>query len=81
MKKNNLVEIPNVGKFRPLKDGKIHMKCSRCGLTRSNVNRSEFDLPKAAVIVMNFCPRCDKGGGFEESWYYDVDGKEIRWEE
>lgn len=72
-----LVAVGSVGRFKPLKPGKIHLKCSRCKNTRSNMARSDFDPADAAVMVLNFCPRCDKGGGFEETTYYDATGKEI----
>ncbi len=71
-----LVTVGSVGRFKPLKPGKIHLKCSRCKNTRSNMARSDFDPADAAVMVLN-CPRCDKGGGFEETTYYDANGKEI----
>jgi len=72
-----LVTVGSVGRFKPLKPGKIHLKCSRCKNTRSNMARSDFDPADAAVMVLNYCPRCDKGGGFEETTYYDATGKEI----
>ena len=66
-----------LGKFHKLRPGKIHLKCTACGSTRSNMNRSDFDPPNAVVMTLNFCPRCDKGGGFEETHYYDSTGTEI----
>lgn len=75
---SGLTTIGSVGRFKPLKPGKIHLKCRGCGNTRSNMDRSNFDPPTAAVMVLNFCPRCDKGGGFEETTYYDSAGVEIR---
>jgi hypothetical protein len=72
-----LVTVGSVGRFKPLKPGKIHLKCSRCKNTRSNMARSDFDPANAAVMVLNYCPRCDRGGGFEETTYYDANGKEI----
>lgn len=74
---SGLVTIGAVGRFKPLNPGKIHLKCSRCKNTRSNMERSDFDPANAAVMVLNYCPRCDKGGGFEETTYYDANGKEI----
>lgn len=74
---SGLVAIGAVGRFKPLKVGKIHLKCSRCKNTRSNMDRSDFDPTNAAVMVLNYCPRCDRGGGFEETTYYDAHGKEI----
>lgn len=68
---------PEKWKFKPLRDGKIHMRCLRCGSTRSNMDRSQFDPPAAVVMALNYCPRCDRGGGFEETTYYDACNKEI----
>lgn len=75
--KTSLVSIGTIGRFKPLKPGKIHLKCGRCGNTRSNMDRADFDPESAVVMVLNYCPRCDKGGGFEETAYYDAHGKEI----
>lgn len=72
-----LVAIGTVGRFHERKPGKIHMRCRRCKLTRSNMPRSEFDPANAVVMELNYCPRCDKGGGFEETTYYDAAGTEI----
>lgn len=74
---SGLGAIGSIGRFKPLKPGKIHLSCSRCKNTRSNMARSDFDPADAAVMVLNYCPRCDKGGGFEETTYYDAHGKEI----
>lgn len=74
----SLITIPGIGRFQPLKPGHIHMRCAKCYKTRSNVARSQFDFENAAVLVMSYCDRCDKGGGFEEAWYYDLSGKELQ---
>ncbi len=76
-KSKNLVTIGKIGRFHPLKTGKIHMRCRRCKYTRSNMEREDFDPENAVVMVGNFCPRCDKGGDFEEFIYYDSQGEEI----
>lgn len=75
---STLVEIHGIGRFKPLKNGRIHIRCSRCKATRSNMARSEWDHPEAAVMVTNFCPRCDKGGEFEDAAYFSATGKELR---
>ena len=71
------VAVGTLGRFKPLKPGKIHLRCSRCKNTRSNMARSDFDPAGAAVMVLNYCPRCDTGGGFEDVAYYDRNGVEI----
>jgi hypothetical protein len=75
--KVKLIQIPKIGRFKPLKSGKIHMKCFKCKLTRSNMPRESFDPINAAVLMSNFCCRCDKGGEFESIEYYDINGKII----
>ncbi len=75
------IEIPNLGHFHKLKPDCVHMKCKRCGNIKNNVKRSEFDPSNAVVILINYCYKCDEGGGFEESWYFDINGKEIGIEE
>lgn len=74
---SGLVAVGTLGRFKPLKPGKIHLRCSRCKNTRSNMARSDFDPAGAAVMVLNYCPRCDTGGGFEDVAYYDRNGVEI----
>jgi hypothetical protein len=74
---SGLESIGSIGRFKPLKPGKIHLRCARCKNTRSNMARSEFDPANAAVMVLNYCTRCDKGGGFEETTYYSSAGVEI----
>lgn len=73
-----LITIPGVGRFKPLKAGRIHLKCRRCKATRSNMARAEHDDPAAVVMVLNYCPRCDKGGEFEDVAYFDAAGKELQ---
>jgi hypothetical protein len=74
---SGLVAVGNVGRFKPLKPGKIHLKCRRCKNTRSNMARSDSDPARAVVMVLNYCPRCDRGGEFEDVAYYDASGAEI----
>lgn len=73
-----LVTIPGIGRFKPHKAGRIHLKCRRCKATRSNMARSEWDHADAVVMVVNYCPRCDKGGEFEDVSYHDAAGKELQ---
>lgn len=77
MSTRKLVQIGDVGRFHPLKPGMIHLKCRRCGKTLSNLPRSDYDHPLAAVIVLSYCDRCDRGGEFEDATYYDATGKEL----
>lgn len=72
-----LVTIPGVGRFKPAKSGHIHLKCRRCKATRSNMARADWDHPDAVAMVLSYCPRCDKGGEFEDVAYFDADGKEL----
>lgn len=74
---SNLMVINTIGRFKPLKPSKIHIKCRRCGKTLSNIDRSDYDPENAVVMVLSYCPSCDKGGEFEETTYYDINGKEI----
>ncbi len=74
---SGLVAIGDIGRFKPIKPGKIHLKCRRCKNTRSNMARADFDPVNAVVMVMNYCPRCDRGGEFESVEYYDAAGREI----
>ena len=71
------IRIANVGLFTPPEPGKIHIACRRCKQTKPNIDRTAFDFEGAAVVVMNYCDRCDKGGGFEDSEYFDYAGKVI----
>lgn len=72
-----LVAIGEIGRFKPTQPGKIHLRCRRCKATRSNMPREQFDPVNAVVMALSYCPRCDKGGEFEETTYYDANGKEI----
>ncbi len=74
---SGLVAIGEIGRFKPIKPGKIHLKCRRCKNTRSNMARADFDPINAVVMVMSYCPRCDRGGEFESVEYYDAVGREI----
>ncbi len=72
-----LITIPGVGRFKPLKAGKIHLRCRRSKQTRSNMDRYEHDLPNSAVLVSNYCDRCDTGGEFEDIAYFTIEGTEL----
>lgn len=41
------------------------------------MERSQFDPLAAVIMALNYCPRCDKGGGFEETTYYNACNKEV----
>lgn len=74
---SGLVAIGEIGRFKPLNPDKIHLRCRRCKNTRSNMARADFDPANAAVMVVSYCPRCDKGGEFESVTYHDAAGVEI----
>ena len=62
--------------FKPLKPGKIHLLCPKCGRKQSNNPREEaYDPPNAAVIQIQ-CPKCN-GGDFDSEMYFDSKGNEI----
>lgn len=71
------IAVGQIGRFHAHKEGCIHIKCRRCGKTRSNIKRSSFDHPDAVVILMSYCDRCDTGGEWEETEYFDKDGKAL----
>jgi ribosomal protein L37E len=66
--------------FAPLRKDRIHVFCPRCHRKISNAQRGEFDPPRA-TLVHTWCYRCGQGGKESEETYFDVNGKEILWEE
>ena len=61
--------------FKPLKTGRIHLKCPTCKRKMSNSPRAEDDPPKAALMVTE-CQEC-ASGHFDDPTYYDAAGKEL----
>lgn len=67
--------------YRPLKPGRIHMRCPTCGRKVSNVPRSGYDPHDAALLVIP-CARdnkCGAGGFIEGGDYFDKNGELIKW--
>ena len=53
----------------------ITLLCESCGREMS-VERASYDPPKATVLVMSACDRCDRGD-FESVAYFAQDGSEV----
>lgn len=66
--------------FKKHRAGRIHVLCRQCGRKMSNMPRQAFDEPKA-VLVSTVCEKHDTGCGGPEEFYYDADGKEIRFDD
>jgi len=62
--------------FRPLRRGKIHIYCSKCGRRYSNAARDEFD-PNNAALALIRCPECSSGDKESSTLYRDARGREI----
>jgi len=64
--------------FAPLRTGRIHLLCPQCGRKMSNVLRSDFDPPNAALYVIP-CDksRCSGGCKIEGGDYFSADGHPI----
>ena len=61
--------------FKPLKPGKIHLLCPKCGRKQSNMDRADYDSANAVLLEVG-CPKCDNGD-FEQLSYYDSKGNEV----
>lgn len=66
--------------FHRLRPGRIHVYCPHCGRKASNVERDEYDPPRAALVHMR-CDRCGSGGKDSPETFFDAAGKEISWDE
>lgn len=53
----------------------ITLRCPRCKRTKA-ASRDPSDFPGTAVVEAP-CDRCDDGGGFPETMYFDSTGKQI----
>lgn len=62
--------------YRPLRPGRIHLRCPRCGRKQSNTPRREWD-PADAVLAETGCLKCGQGGKDNETCYFAADGQEI----
>lgn len=63
--------------FRPLRPGRIHMRCPRCGRKQSNVVRQKFDHP-TAFMFEELCDKCDHGCKDIVPDYFDKRGRRLR---
>lgn len=61
--------------FKPLRPGKIHVRCPACGRKLSNASRGHMDPPKAFLIEV-FCD-CTQGGKEDFGGYYDSRGRTL----
>lgn len=43
--------------FKPLKSGRIHVRCPKCGRKISNSPRADYD-PAEAMLIETHCPKC-----------------------
>ena len=66
---------PNLEGFRPLRFGKIHLRCPKCGRKQANQGRQAGDPPKAVLMEL-LCPEC-VNGNFDMSTYRDGDYNEV----
>ena len=62
--------------FGRLMEGRIHLRCPKCGRKMRNIRREKNDHPKA-VLVEILCPECVGGDFGEEVFFYDGNGDEI----
>lgn len=53
----------------------IKLRCPECS-RHKQVGRARTDL-KRAVRVEILCDRCDDGGGFPQTTYWDAEGREL----
>lgn len=61
--------------FKPIRPGRIHLRCPRCGRKQSNMPRAPLDPPKAFLLEV-FCD-CIQGGKDDFSGYYDAKGRPL----
>lgn len=67
--------LPYVG-FAPLRPGRIHMLCPRCGRKQSNMPREKYD-PPTAVLVRIHCEKCSAGGKDGDQNFRDAHGRDV----
>lgn len=72
------IPLPYAG-FQPLRKGKIHVYCHRCGRKQSNMERTDYD-PPSAVLVHTECIRCGNGAKEATEIFWDAYGRQISWE-
>lgn len=70
-------EILEYAGFAPLRQGRIHVYCPRCGRKLSNADRAHYDPPEAVLMHM-ICERCAHGGWVEgPECYFDAAGTRL----
>ena len=59
----------------PLPASRITLKCTKCK-RKISAERDDTDPPNA-VRMETECDRCDRGGGWPETFYYDAENNQI----
>jgi hypothetical protein len=77
--KKSLHELRTTG-FAKLRDGRIHVRCPDCGRKQSNAARLPDQDPSNATLIEVVCARCGQGCKDPESFWFDAEGNEIRWD-
>lgn len=73
------VKVP---RFRPLRDGRIHLRCSVCGRKVSNVKRADWDHPDALWAEFPCDLHCEGGEVFFFNRHgHQLDGNPQSWRE
>lgn len=62
--------------FRPLRSGRIHLRCPKCGRKQSNMARYDCDPADAALAEVH-CPKCASGSKDPGTQYFDASGREV----
>jgi hypothetical protein len=71
----HLLDLRTSG-FKPLKPGRIHVRCPVCGRKLSNMARGEDD-PSSAVLAETWCPRCVGSDYDSGTDFFDADGGRV----
>jgi hypothetical protein len=64
--------------YKPLKAGRIHLRCPKCGRKMSNGPRADYD-PLEAVLIETHCENCcgdDKDSTID---YFAADGSPLEY--
>jgi hypothetical protein len=71
----SLHELRTAG-FKPLREGRIHLRCPSCGRKMSNMPRDVYD-PPLAMLMEVCCDRCSAGCKIDGGDYYDASGLSV----
>lgn len=74
-----LLELRTNG-FNKSKEGRIHLRCFKCGRKHSNALRSEED-PQKAFLLEILCDKCGMGCKDGFGGYFDKLGNELDYED